>query len=268
MALIKCPKCGGNVSDRTVVCIHCGFELKEKEIKKCVECGAELEEDAVVCKECGCPVDYVDKKQSDTQNVQLTGIKIKGFLQNSKKKIIIAASVLGVLVVGTLGFQIIQKQNATKVSEDYGQNLELVSTMMLDGASEAETAGNLIKSVWYNSIFEEYDSETDKYTMPDGYFLSDFNDALSNLFEDSDFNDNMSSIETNQNSVASMMKSMQNPPEEYIDAYDSLQEFYDSYLSFTNIVINPSGNLQTFSSNFSGGDSDVLSCYNKMELYY
>lgn len=35
---------------------------------------------------------------------------------------------------------------------------------MLDGAAKAENAGNLIKSVWYNAIYEERDTETDKYT--------------------------------------------------------------------------------------------------------
>jgi len=29
MALIKCPECGGNVSDKAPACIHCGFPLSE-----------------------------------------------------------------------------------------------------------------------------------------------------------------------------------------------------------------------------------------------
>lgn len=29
MALIKCPECGNNVSDRCSVCIHCGFPIAE-----------------------------------------------------------------------------------------------------------------------------------------------------------------------------------------------------------------------------------------------
>lgn len=61
---------------------------------------------------------------------------------------------------------------------------------MLLGASEAEDAGNLIKSVWYNTIYEETDSKTDKYTHSEsnGFrFNKDFNDSLSALFSDSDF---------------------------------------------------------------------------------
>ncbi len=29
MALVKCPKCGGELSDQAEVCIHCGFPLKQ-----------------------------------------------------------------------------------------------------------------------------------------------------------------------------------------------------------------------------------------------
>lgn len=42
--------------------------------------------------------------------------------------------------------------------------MKYVSYTMLDGAAKAENAGNLIKSVWYNAIYEERDTETDKYT--------------------------------------------------------------------------------------------------------
>ena len=58
---------------------------------------------------------------------------------------------------------------------------------MLSGASDAESSANLIKQVWYNSIYEKQDDETDKYTKPDGYFVSDFNDALGNLYSDESF---------------------------------------------------------------------------------
>ena len=28
MALIKCPECGGNVSDKSDICVHCGYPIK------------------------------------------------------------------------------------------------------------------------------------------------------------------------------------------------------------------------------------------------
>ena len=34
MALIKCPECGGKVSSKANVCIHCGYPLKKKKEKE------------------------------------------------------------------------------------------------------------------------------------------------------------------------------------------------------------------------------------------
>ena len=30
MALIKCPECGKEVSDKAKICVHCGYPLKDK----------------------------------------------------------------------------------------------------------------------------------------------------------------------------------------------------------------------------------------------
>lgn len=36
MALIKCPECEMNVSDKAKVCIHCGFPIAQSQLKKVV----------------------------------------------------------------------------------------------------------------------------------------------------------------------------------------------------------------------------------------
>lgn len=43
MALIKCPECGNNVSDKASVCIHCGFPLSEYVINSDLESCEETE---------------------------------------------------------------------------------------------------------------------------------------------------------------------------------------------------------------------------------
>ena len=94
---------------------------------------------------------------------------------------IAAAAVLAVVLIGN-GVRQQQLQARTQqLAEEYAANMEAASQTMLLGAIDAENTGNLIKSVWYNSIYEERDSETDKYTRPNGYFVSDFNDADSEM---------------------------------------------------------------------------------------
>lgn len=268
MAMMECPNCGEQVSDKAKKCVHCGAVLIPEEKRYCQECGAELEADTDVCPKCGCPVD--DAKESETvpQQVEVTGVKIA---KKSKKTIAIAAVV--VLIVALIAVAVVQGQKkkeaaeAAKRMEEYSANLELVTYSMLSGAGDAETCGNLIKKVWYNAIYKEWDDSTDKYTRPNGYFVSDFNDALQNLYSDSSFSLQISGIEDNQDTVNSLMKKLKNPPDEYEDAYEAVTELYDAYLTLTNLATDPSGSLQTFSSNFNDADSEALKCFNAVKMY-
>ncbi|MBQ2953765.1 MAG: zinc ribbon domain-containing protein [Clostridia bacterium] len=54
MALITCPECGKQISDRAKACPHCGFDLNAP---KCPDCGTYLPEGAAACPSCGCPVE-------------------------------------------------------------------------------------------------------------------------------------------------------------------------------------------------------------------
>ena len=110
-------------------------------------------------------------------------------------------------------------------------------------------------------------SKTDKYTKPDGYYVSDFNDALQNLFSDSSFSGQIADINSNKDTVNSLMKQLKNPPEEYKDAYEALSKFYDAYISLTNLATDPTGSLQTFSQNFNDADNETLNCYNALKMY-
>jgi predicted amidophosphoribosyltransferase len=43
MALIKCPECGKQISDKADVCIGCGYPIKKiNTVKYCKNCGCEL----------------------------------------------------------------------------------------------------------------------------------------------------------------------------------------------------------------------------------
>ena len=247
MGLVYCPKCGEEISDKAISCPHCNFAFSKQNIVKCEECGMEYESNLSACPKCGCP------KPSFTEKTQ----------KSKHKGIIISIISVALIAVFILGFSIMQKSKGL----EYYSNMETVSFTMLDGAAKAETAGNLIKSVWYNSIYEKRDAETDKYTMKNGKFVDDFNDALSNLFADENFMNSISEIELNQSNVTDLMKKLRNPPTQYEEAYSVLKNYYDNYLQMTKLVINPTGSLQTFSEDFNTYDTDTVNAYEKMKLY-
>lgn len=272
MAMTTCPNCGEQISDKAKKCVHCGAVLIPEEKKYCPDCGAELENGMDICPKCGCPIEKVVETETAPQQVEVTGVKIT---KKSKKIIAIATiAVIAVAMITAIGVQTHKKNvaekaaaEAQKQSEEYGTNLNMAAYSMLSGASDAETCGNLIKKVWYNAIYKESDSKTDKYTKPDGYYVSDFNDALQNLFSDSSFSGQIADINSNKDTVNSLMKQLKNPPEEYKDVYEALSKFYDAYISLTNLATDPTGSLQTFSQNFNDADNETLNCYNALKMY-
>ena len=269
MALINCPSCGKEVSDRATFCTQCGFRLSpakvngESEIEKrlCEDCGEELFEGIETCPNCGCPVPVPDKEPKiediKPQQVELTKITIPLF-----KKKAFWFSIIGCIIL-VIGLLVSIKVYHNRQAETYYENMEILSFSMLNSASEAEKAGNLIHAVWYNAIFDKYDPETIKYTTG----ASDFNDALKNLFSDDDFKKQIDNIKKNQNTVNSLMKTLKNPPKEYQEAYEDLRTYYDAYIEFTDLVINPTGSLQSYTNDFNNLDSKTVNCYRTMQLH-
>ena len=247
MGLITCPKCGETISEKATVCPHCNLNFIQHNLIICEDCGTEYKKELSACPNCGCPNSTIQQKKQKMKH----------------KSIIIYVVVIALIAICMFGFSISQQSKETK----YYSNMGYASYAMLDGAVKAENAGNLIKRVWYNAIFEKRDDETDKYTMKNGKFVDDFNDALSNLFADQNFVNNITEIELNQSEVTGFMKKLKNPPKKYEEAYAVLKTYYDNYLKMTTLVTRPAGSLQTFSEEFNTYDTDTVNSFEKMKLY-
>lgn len=90
MAMIQCPECGQEISDKAKKCIHCGKVLIEEVLPKkyCSECGKEVSLEAVECPYCGCPLE--DDEKEIKKNVK------KG------KKVIIPLAIIAVVVAAAI----------------------------------------------------------------------------------------------------------------------------------------------------------------------
>lgn len=238
MALIQCPECNKEISDKVKACPHCGFPFEDK-----------------------------TDGQGNVQQVEIASVNISPKDPAKTKKIVIGViSVFAILALAFAIFSILKSSNDKKVYNAYLDNLELVRMTMLDGGSDAESLLNLTAKVWYNSIFEERDSETDKYTMSGGSgFNDDFNTSLRALFLDSSTLAAISKIEDNQASVETMMKGLQNPPEGLEKSYETALELYTAYKSLTDLAINPSGSLESFGQNKSQKIDKFLELFQKLE---
>ena len=72
MAIIKCPECGHQVSDKAATCPSCGVGIHGK-VTKCPECGEVVFNDQPLCPNCHCPLEQKNVNQSATIDVSATG---------------------------------------------------------------------------------------------------------------------------------------------------------------------------------------------------
>ena len=288
MALINCPSCGKEVSDKASACPQCGFRLLKSEtdsapeVRKniCKDCGNELSEGVDICPNCGRPVHISDEEVKEIKSPQQAEPTKTNIHLFKKKSFWISIFGCIILISGIiLGASIYHNKQEEKRQEEYAKqqeekrqeeyvkayngNMKKALSLMLSGTAKAEKAGNLIVGVWHDAIYEEnYNAETAKYLTG----TSDFNEALNNLFSDEDFQKQIDDIKENQNSVDNVMKKLNNPPDEYRDAYDSLCEYYETYVEFTNLVINPTGSYNSYKSDFNNADSETIIIYKKTQI--
>lgn len=76
MAMIKCPECNEDISDKAEECIHCGYKLIEKSPRFCAECGTKLKANAKTCHNCGCPIEN-DEEDNNLANSQDDSSKLR-----------------------------------------------------------------------------------------------------------------------------------------------------------------------------------------------
>ncbi len=220
----------------------------------CPECGHQISEKADNCPNCGCPNPLAGGVNSDMEVNKPHLNK-----NNRKRKFLIALCVVG-MILFLIGKKVREKY--------YAVTYQNTANMMLDGCVDAEESISLIHDVWNNAIWEERDSETDKYTRKSGEFVDDFNDALENLFSDDEFMREIEKLQNNQQEVKQSMKKLKNPPRKYKDEYKDIKELYKKYLEFTNMAINPRGSLESFTKSFNNLDTELVEEYEKIEMNF
>ncbi len=232
MSLIKCPECGKEVSDSAEMCPNCGYPIK--------------------------PVKPTLKK------FNLQAIDWKNFIISHKKVIIIIGIILiGCLIVNSAINQT-NNYNQAKEFQEYESKLQTVSNQIYSSANTAEDLCNLTAEVWYNSIYHEESYKTDKYTKKDnGFWVSDFNDALLSLYLDK--TDEYSALSDEQDEISNLLDKLKDPPEKYKDCYDALTETYGAYKSLTDLAINPSGSYNSFTDNKEDKINNFMDAYNQLE---
>lgn len=148
MALINCPECGQEISDKAQKCIHCGKEFTYEKPYVCKECGKEIPADATECSFCGCPV----KQKSLVEN-DMDLLKYKKTIKN--KKILIPIVI--VVIIAILSF-LVYNFTVVKPKKTYSEAINLLENGKYeDGKALLETIPNyedvniILEQVTYES---------------------------------------------------------------------------------------------------------------------
>lgn len=243
MALIVCPECGKEISDKAETCINCGFPI-----------GGKMEGNT-------------ENEESDAQQVEITSFNIKG--NNIKKTVVSVLIVLAVVLTAIFTYNTVQQKSAeAKVlqeKKEYAQNLSLVRKTMIEGAAEAEYVGKLMGRIWFNAIYEEDDHTTNEYTQDNGTFVDDFNTALFAYQTSDEYGDTVELIIDNQAEVAKLIKKLQSPPDGLERANDTVTELHEAYLSLCKNATDPSGNLGSYTDSVNANIDKYLTLHDKLE---
>ncbi|PWL78574.1 MAG: hypothetical protein DBY20_06910 [Coriobacteriia bacterium] len=203
----------------------------------------------------------VDEKPTPPSESDAGNEKKKKKLSKGALAGIISGSVVLVIIIVVAVVLSMQAQATAKYNE-YVDNLDSLATYGLQAASTAESICNTTKSVWYSAIWDDdktWDADIEKY------HASDFNDALAKMYADSSVKTKISNMKANASEVESLIGKLKNPPDPDLqDAYDAAKEFADSVEELVDLAADPSGSLNTFSTNFSNADDACAKALKKL----
>ena len=252
MALINCPNCNKEISDKAKVCVGCGHQIlddanTEKRTVTCPECGEIADSLTDICSNCGYPLNSLEIKSEGKQ-------KSKRIF---KKKWFWVSAICFVLLTSIVLFA---SNNAR--TENY--NIEICTAVdeIMAVSADTENVGNQICSVWNNAIWDKSNENTAKYTST----AKDFNEALSNLFADEEFINKITAIRNKQSEIDTYLGKLKNPPEKFEDAYDEFKELYYAYSDYVDFVILCNGSYNTYTEDLSKKRSALIENYREIKV--
>ena len=167
---------------------------------------------------------------------------------------------IALITISFTGCGVLQKQ-------EYREAASAALTLMGDNGGTLDECGRLLLNVWHNAIYEQKDKSTDKYTMKNGKFVDDFNDALDSLYSDEEFSNKLVTINDNQKELRKLRLKLESPPKGAERFNEPLLGMIDSYIEYSNIVLNAQGSYNEVSDQIGKCNNDFGEYANQFEAY-
>jgi hypothetical protein len=128
--------------------------------------------------------------------------------------------------------------------------------------SKSEEIINQYKIIWNDTIFNNY------FTTSDGDLVasSDFNEAIETQKYLYELNGTLKNLDTKTGIVYNYTEKLKNPPAKYKDIYSRILDIYATLVTYKKFADNPSGSLQTYSTQSSEINNTLTQKINEYEM--
>jgi len=220
----------------------------KKIVKYCPNCGIEYPADASFCSKCGGSLFLQEREVEKRKN----------------RKPIILIGILVLLVIGGMFFYKAYRE------VQYEETCKEFLSEVLDGWGIAEDTCNEIASVWYNSIWKVDDRSTNQYTLDaNGYFYTDFNDALYSYTSSSKYSNQSRKLSTSMDKVSTLISQLRNgTPQKYERLHDDVEDLLDLYMGYVNLATNFHESYESFIDKLKQYDEGMASKFDRIITYF
>lgn len=233
MAMIKCPECGQEISDKAKKCVHCGVRVKKRNTKKFIIIFLIIFV-LLITGVGGGLIAYKSHQEKITA-------EYKTCINETVKLITDSSTDL--------------EQTGTFIHEVWNNAIEQV----LNDATDKYTLKN--QKPQKGASFEE------AWAWLGGDNFNDYNTALQNLFSDEMFVEQIDKIKNQKKKIETNMQKLKDVPKGQEEEYETIKEYYNVYISFVTHITDVNGSLQSWTNTYNETDSNLKSSYEKVKTY-
>lgn len=221
----------------------------------CPECGKEYSDKASQCPNCGCPTSLVAENATSDAQIEGTAVSYgendsaiyQEAQENPRKKnkgaIIIIAIIVILAIAGVITYKVIdnkKKKSKFASAEEYIESAKTFYLALIMNASEIEDIGNSIAKAWKENKYDDISKSVNK--------AMDSNSTA------------ISEVEEKEKAIASMYKDLLSLPDannqELQEIKEAIKTAYKAYQELSDCVLNPFGkSYSEWRTDFSNTDT-------------
>lgn len=193
-------------------------------------------------------------------------------MKKTKNKIIVISFIILIIMVSIFTTIFIKKERQ-KRAEEYKDLMVTVAKEIYALESKAVYHTSYITTTWYNAIFKERNSYTDKYAFPEdeyGYGVNmwvDFQTAINNYLSDN--NAGLQELQNEELKIQAKLSELQNiPNEEYKNYLDIITEMYTNLSMLVSLANSPTGTYKEYGEKCNEYKEQFEIEYNKLLVMF